>query len=159
MELGRTDICCEVSMLSLHLALPRRGHLENKFHMFAFLKCHANSKMVFDPGDVDFDIALFPRKDWDYSIYTQDDTKLVEELPPNMPKPRGKGMTTRVYVNSDHAGDTVTRISSTGFIIFLNASPIYWIPKKQTSCKTSSFGSEFCAMKQATYYLEGCATS
>ena len=108
MELGRANICCEVSMLSSHLALPWRGHLENVLHMFAFLKCHASYEMVFDPSDVDFEIALFPRKDWDYLIYTQYDTKLVEELPLNMPKPRVKGMTMRVNVDSDNAGDTVT---------------------------------------------------
>ena len=28
MELGRVDICCELSMLSSHLALLRQGHLE-----------------------------------------------------------------------------------------------------------------------------------
>ena len=64
-------------------------------------------------------------------------------------------MTMRVYVDSDHAGDTVTRRSRTGFIIFLNSAPIYWSSKKQTSCETSSFGSEFCAMKQATEYVRG----
>ena len=54
---------------------------------------------------------------------------------------------------SDHAGDTVTRRSRTGFIIFLNSAPIYSNSKKQTSFETSSFGSEFCAMKQATEYV------
>ena len=57
--------------------------------------------------------------------------------------------------DSDHASNTVTRHSRTGFIIFLNSSPIYWTSKKQTSGDTSSFGSEFCAMKQATEYLRG----
>ena len=27
LELGRIDICCEVSLMSSHLALPREGHL------------------------------------------------------------------------------------------------------------------------------------
>ena len=27
-ELGRVDVCLEVSMMSSHLALPREGHLE-----------------------------------------------------------------------------------------------------------------------------------
>ena len=72
-----------------------------------------------------------------------------------MPKPRGKGMYMRVYVDSDHAGGTVTRKYKTGFVIFLNGEPIYWNSKKQTSCETSSFGSEFCAMKQATEYVKG----
>ena len=149
MELGRSGIFCEVLMLLLHLALTRRGHLENVLHMFSLLNFHAISEMVFDPSDVDFDRSLFPRKDWYYLIYTQDDTNLMEELPQNMPKPRGKGMTMRVYVDNDHTGDTVTRRSSTGLIIFLSAAPIYWSSKKQTPFKTSSFGSEFCSMKQA----------
>ena len=104
---------------------------------------------------MEFDRAQFLRKNWGYSIYTQDDSELVEELPPNMPEPRGLGMTMRVYVDSDHAGDTFTRRSRTGFIIFLNSVPIYWSSKKQTSCEISSFGSEFCAMKQATEYVRG----
>ncbi len=39
--------------------------------------------------------------------------------------------------------------------MFLNGVPIYWSSKKQTSCKTSTFGSEFVAMKQATEYVCG----
>ena len=34
-DLGRIDICCEVSMMSSHLALPREGHLDQVFHIFA----------------------------------------------------------------------------------------------------------------------------
>ena len=72
-----------------------------------------------------------------------------------MPKPHGKGMDMRVYVNSDHAEDTVARRSRTGFVIFLNGAPIYWNSKKQTSFETSSFGSKLCTMKQATEYVKG----
>ena len=99
--------------------------------------------MVFEPSRVEFDKALFPKKDWGYSIYVQAASNSQEELPPDMPKPRGKGMDMRAYVDSDHAGDTVIRISRTGFVIFLNGAPIYWNSKKQTSRETSSSGSEF----------------
>ena len=111
--------------------------------------------MVFDPSQVEFDKALFPKKYWGYSIYTQAASDSQEELPPDMPKPRGMGMDMRVYVDSEHAGETVTRRYRTGFVIFLNGAPIYWNSKKQTSCEKSSFGSEFCAMKQATEYVKG----
>ena len=47
-ELGRVDICTEVSMMSPHLALPREGHLEAVFHMFVCLKKNHNSEMVFN---------------------------------------------------------------------------------------------------------------
>ena len=88
--------------------------------MFAYLKSHTNSEMVFDPSRVDFDKTLLPKKDWGYSIYAHAASDSQEELWPNMPKPCGRGMDMRVYVDSDHAGDTVTRRSKTGFVIFLN---------------------------------------
>ena len=111
--------------------------------------------MVFDPSQVEFNKSLLPKKYWGDSIYAQAASDSQEELPPDMPKPRGKGMDMRVYVDSDHAGDTVTRRSRTGFVIFLNGAPIYWNSKKQTSCETSYFGSEFSAMKQVTEYVKG----
>ena len=61
----------------------------------------------------------------------------------------------RAYVDADHATDTTTRKSRSGFLVFLNNAPIYWMSKKQTSVETSSFGSEFCAMKQCTEYVRG----
>ena len=61
----------------------------------------------------------------------------------------------RVFVDADHAEDLITRRSRTGFIVFLNNAPIYWTSKKQNSCETSPFGSEFVAMKQAAEYVRG----
>ena len=72
-----------------------------------------------------------------------------------MPKPFGPSMTMGVYVDADHAGDSLTQLSRTGFIVFLNGGPIYWSSKKQTSCETSTYGSEFVVMKQATEYIPG----
>ena len=67
----------------------------------------------------------------------------------------GKGFKIRVFVDSDHAGDQVTRRSRTGFLVYSNNSMIYWSSKKQTTVETSSFGSEFMAMKHATEYVRG----
>jgi hypothetical protein len=78
-----------------------------------------------------------------------------ELLPPNAPEPRGLGFTMRSKVDADHAADTTTRRSRTGFIVYLNCSPIYWLSKKQLSVESSSFGSEFCAMKHLCEYVRG----
>ena len=59
------------------------------------------------------------------------------------------------YVDSDHAGDVITRRSRTGFLVFLNNAPIHWYSKKQTGIETSSFGSEFLAMKHCCEYIRG----
>jgi hypothetical protein len=109
--------------------------------------------MVFDPSDPVVDMSLFERQDWTTSEFG---TSLKEELPGNkMPKPRGLGFVMRSFVDADHAGDTITRRSRTGFFVFLNSAPIYWMSKKQSSVETSSFGSEFTVMKQCTEYLRG----
>ena len=47
-ELGRVDLCTEVSMMSSHLCMPRKGHLEQLFHVFGYLKKHHNAEMPFD---------------------------------------------------------------------------------------------------------------
>ena len=72
-----------------------------------------------------------------------------------MPRPRGVGFLMRAFVDADYAGDVITRRSRTGFIVYLNMAPIYWLSRKQTSVETSSFGSEFSAMKQCTEYIRG----
>ena len=72
-----------------------------------------------------------------------------------MPESSGSSMVMRAFVDSDHAGDTATRGSRTGFIIFLNNSPICWFSKLQASVETSSFGSEFVAMKLCCEYIRG----
>jgi hypothetical protein len=81
-ELGRVDICCEVSMMSSHLALPCEGHLHQIYYMFGYLKSHDNAEMVFDPSEPEVDQSQLKRRDWTTSEVTDG---LQEVLPPNMP--------------------------------------------------------------------------
>ena len=78
-----------------------------------------------------------------------------EDLPPNIPEPRGLGFIIDAKVDADHASDTVTRRSRTGILVHLNCSLIHWWSKKQASIESSSFGAEFIAMKQCCEYLRG----
>ena len=48
-ELGRVDICIEVSIMSSHFVFPREGHLEQLYHIFLHIKKYYNTEMVFDP--------------------------------------------------------------------------------------------------------------
>jgi len=150
-ELGRADITVEASMMESCMAMPRRGHLEQLYHMFAFLRKKHNSEMVFDPTEPEIDEASFEQQDWKDTVYGE----CKEEIPSNAPEPRGFGFKMRAFVDSDHAGDSITRRSRTGFIIFLNNAPIYWTSKKQTSIETSTFGSEFIAMKVCCDCIRG----
>ena len=141
-ELGRIDLTVEVSMLSSYSAAPREGHMQQLLRIFAFIKNHHNSRLVFDPTYPVIDEEQFPRKNW--SQYYGD---LKEELPHDCPRPLGNEVVIRAFVDVDFAGDGITRRSRTGFMVMLNNASIYWFSKKQTSCETSTFGSEFVAMK------------
>ena len=61
----------------------------------------------------------------------------------------------RTFVDSYHAGDTITQRYRTGFLIFLNSSLTYWFSKKQTSIETSSFSAECIAIKLCCEYIRG----
>ena len=63
-ELGRIDICCEVSMMSSNLALPIERNLSQVFHIFTYLKKHHNSALVFYSSYPDVNIDAFPKHDW-----------------------------------------------------------------------------------------------
>jgi hypothetical protein len=151
--MGRVDICLEVSMMSSHLTLPREGHLEQVFHIFEHLKKYHNTDVVYDPSDPLIDGAQFDAKDWASRVFGHQDG--VEELPANMPEPRGQGFVIRAKVYADHASDSVIRRSRTGFLVWINSCLVYFLSEKQTSVETSSFGSEFVAVKQCCEYLRG----
>ncbi len=149
-ELGRVDIITEVSILSSHLALPREGHLEALFHLFAYIEKKHNARIVFDPSYPEIDMTTFKECDWKH-FYGD----VHEAIPPNAPPSRGKEIDLRMFVDSDHAGDKLTRRSRTGFLIFLNMSLVIWHSKKQATIETSVFGAEFVAMKQGMEALRG----
>ena len=132
------------------------GHTKKRSHYtslsyVSFLKSHHNAVMVFDPTPPDIDTSAFTDEDWSSTVYGE----CKEVIPDNAPKPRGIGFYMRAFVDSDHAGDTVTRRSRTGYLIFLNSAPIYWFSKKNNSIETSSFGAEFIAMKLCCEYIRG----
>ena len=105
--------------------------------------------MFFDPQHPKVDERVFKEYDW-YDFYW--DAK--ERLPSDMPPPRGRPVSTHCFVDSDHAGDKVTRRSQTGILIFLNRVPIIWYSKRQNTVETSIFGSKFIAMKTAAEQIE-----
>ena len=152
-ELGCVDVCLEVSMMSSHLALPRKGHMEQVIQIFGYLKKYHNAELVFDPSDPTINQQDFEKKDWTSSEFGHVEGR--EELPPNMPEPRGMGFTIVAKVDADHASNTVTRRSRTQILVYLNCSLVHWWSKKQTSIESSSFGGEFIAMKQCCEYLHG----
>jgi hypothetical protein len=105
----------------------------------------------FDDSEPNFDESHFQRCDW--REYYPD---AKEVIPPDVPEIRGwKPVMMTTFVDADHAGCRVTRQSQTGIIIFLNWAPIIWYSKRQNTVETSTFSSEFIALKAAVEVIEG----
>jgi hypothetical protein len=66
-----------------------------------------------------------------------------------MPQHKGKEVHFMMYVDADHASDQETRRSVTGFILFINNTPVKWYSKRQNTIETSTYGAELVALRIA----------
>ena len=149
-EIGRVDILLEVALLSTHLALPREGHLQQVYHIFAYLNKSPRRRLFFDPNHPTISEKRFKRFEWE-DFYKG----LKEDIPPNMPESRGNYVSTHCFVDANHAADKATRRSQTGILIFINKAPVMWHSKRQNGVEASTFGSEFIALKNAIELVVG----
>ena len=151
-ELGRVDILYEVSILSQYQAIPRQGHMEQIMHIFGYLKKHPKVTLYMDPTLPIIDYGDFKTNPNDFKEYYRD---AHEELPLDMPRPRGRSVSMTAFVDASFAQNKKTRKSHTGFLIFVNRAPIIWFSKRQSTVETSAFSAEFIAFKACLQSIEG----
>jgi hypothetical protein len=121
--------------------------------VFSYLIKHGRSKLVFDP------IA----RDWSNHDCTYPDWKefypeAVEQLPHGMPIPLGKPIQMNMFYDASRASDLVMHHSTTGFLIYRCGTPVVWYSKHQNTVESSTFGSEFVALRIATEKVEALRT-
>jgi hypothetical protein len=106
--------------------------------------------MVFDDAYLNWSDSDFTTYDW-----TDFYGNISEEIPLNAPVPRTKPVQMNVFVDVNHARNKITRRSQTGILLHLNKVSILWYSKSQKTVETSTFGSEFVALKVATEIIKG----
>ena len=143
------DIITEVTKLSSFLVSPREGHLEQAFHILAYLKKHLRSSLVFDDTEPDLSGFHFKKCDWEAQYLGA-----KEPILNNAPKPLAHRVTTTCYIDASHVGCQVTHHSHTGVLIFVNRALIIWYSKQQNTVESSTFGSEFIVMKMVIELIE-----
>jgi hypothetical protein len=111
---------------------------------------HPRSELVFDPAEPVVDESAF-RDDVDWEPFCGD---IEEEMPPFVPKPRGDPVSVCCFVDANHAGNVVTRRSHTGVLIFINKALAPWFSEKQNTVESSTFGSEFVALRIAAEQIK-----
>ena len=108
-------------MLLSHQALPREGHLAQTLHTFAYLDKLHDAEMIFNSTEWNIPPGEFKKQDWTNSIYSCEGFQ--EEMPNDIPKSLSESMHLSVFVDSDHAGDQVTRRSRTVLLYFSTLLP------------------------------------
>lgn len=152
-EIGRVDINTEISLLSSFQAAPREGHLNQLLRVVAFLKRKPKLTLYFDPARAHVEENMFNGSNRDqFKDHYRD---AVEELPDRMPKPRGRMAKIVCFVDASHAANKVNRKSHTGYVIFINRAPIIWYSKRQNTVESSTFTSEFIALKACMERIVG----
>lgn len=148
--IGRLDIAFSTSSLSRFSTAPRLGHLELALYMFGYLKKFPNRRIVMDSRPLQIDSELL--KDSFHPDFLEDYPEAAadgEEIPQDIPAPRGSEMDTAIFHDTDHAHDQVTRRSITGIIVFVGSTPVLWPSKRQGCIATSTYCAEFVGMRSA----------
>lgn len=156
-ELGRIDIITEVSCLSQHMCQPRIGHLDAVHQIFRYLQKNLSKnpvRLAFDPAIPIIDEDLFNCTPQTVEHWQEFYPDAGDPVVIGAPEPLGNPVDIAAYVDANHAGDLANRRSHTEILIFVNNALILWYSKRQNTVETSSFGSEFVALRIATEMVE-----
>lgn len=148
--LGRMDIAYATASLARFVAAPRQTHLQHAKYVFGYLKKCPNKRMIVDSRDPIYEYGeQFLSRDY-YRKMRNIYPNAVEEIDDEFPDPLMAEIPITVFVDADHAHDKVTRRSITGLIMMLGQTPVSFLSKRQGAIETSTYGSEFNAMRTAT---------
>lgn len=156
-ELGRIDIITEVSCLSQYSCSPRVGHLDAVYGIFRYLQRNLSrnvGRLGFDPIIPHIDENIFNDSPDTVEHWKEFYPDAQYEKPRNMPDALGNPVVISTYVDANHAGNLANRRSHSGILIYVNNALIVWFSKRQNTVESSSFGSEFVALRIAVDLIE-----
>ena len=142
--LGRIDIICATVTMARFRPAPRGGHLDCLKCIYCFLRNYKKTAIKFNVEMPDYSQYKVEKVNWG-SIYHP----CGEEIPSDMPIPKGKPVLTTSFWDANLLHDIITGRSCTGIIHMLNKTPIEWFSKRQNSFETATYGSEFVAARTA----------
>jgi hypothetical protein len=104
--LGRYDVHYTASTMARYNMLPRQGHFDAMLRVFGYLKSYRKLMITYDHRLPDNHNATPEIYDW-FQFYP--DAVNGEELPYNMPEPKGNAVKLSSYFDADHASDLETQ--------------------------------------------------
>ncbi len=142
--LGRIDLISATVAMARFRPAPRTGHLDRLKRVYTYLRNYKKTAIKFNIEMPDYSQYEVLPCNWGHIYHP-----CSEEIPHNMPEPRGKPILMTTFVDANLLHDMVTGRSCTGIIHMLNKTPIEWFSKRQNTVETATYGSEFVAARIA----------
>ena len=147
-SLCRLDLAHAIMSLSRFRHAPRMGHLDRLKRVCGYVRKFPQAAIRIRTGIPNHEEVFGEHPEqhsWMETVYGNP----TEELPANMPLPKGNTVRTSTYVDANLMHDVVTGRSASGILHFLNQTPWEWFSKRQSQVETATYGSEFMAARQA----------
>jgi hypothetical protein len=144
--LGRFDVACAVMTMSRYRAAPTSNHLNMLGRIFGYLRHTKDAAIRFRTEEPDIEGFEEEKYDWDMSVYSG----ITEDIPEDIPVPRGKDMVMSTYVDANLLFCRATGRSVSGILHMMNSTPVDWFTKLQNTVESATYGSEFMAARIAT---------
>ena len=134
--------------LSRYHHAPRKGHLDCLMRVCSYVHKFPQAAIRIHTGIPNHE-ATFGEYPEQYDRMETVYGSLTEELPQNMPTPKGKLVCTTTYFDANLMHDVITGRSASGVLHFLNQTPWEWFSKHQAQVEMATYRSEFMAAHQA----------
>jgi hypothetical protein len=146
-SLGGYDIHCATMTMGKFCFAPQQGHLDRLQCVCRYLRKYPDAVIRFRTGIPDYSHLDHVTFNLACSVYGDSD----EELPPDMPTPRGSPVCTTTFEDANLMHDLTTGRSCTGILHLVNQTPVVeWFSKRQKTLETATYGSKFVAARIAT---------
>ena len=124
---------------------PRKGHLDRMKRIYGYLSKFKFATICIRTDMPDFSDLNTVDYDWTNSPYAG----TREDLPTNIPTPKGKPVKIFTYADANLYHDMLTGKAVTAILHFLNKTPFDWFSRKQQTVETATFGAESSAARTA----------
>jgi hypothetical protein len=145
-SLGRFDVTTAVITLSRFRAAPKIGHFDRAKRIVGYLHKHKHFKIRFRVQVPDLSNLPDKAYQWEHTVYGN----VSEMIAKDCPRPLGRYVVLIHYVDANLYHDFLTGRSLTGILHFVNATPMDWFSKRQSTVETATYGSEFVAARICT---------
>ena len=138
-------IAVHIMAMSRFRQQPRFGHLERPKQIIGYLANFPHGSLRFRLHEPDYSNLPHKKYYWQRTVLAGG----KEEIPHDIPEPKGKHVTTTTDVDGNLHHDQVTAIAVPANLHLVNATPTHWHTKRQATVETATFGSEFVAARIA----------